>query len=195
MLIFSPHNSNLCLESQETRFLWNIFEAVQETRSTCFMRIKTLGYASCFYTPIKHCCSFFKHYFKNGIWIARSKHHVTWTRDVSLCVRDSSTSSSSASIISLLEILDKFLDGRFTLKFSLINLCIVKAGERVVPPKAIVFLLTVLHCLMLFNMADKISMIPEVMSQRYLNSAIYPSQCSVEKTTEIDCILWPAGPR
>ena len=45
---------------------------------------------------------------------------------------------------------DKFLDGRFTLKkslvkfslqiftlkFSLINLCIVKAGERVVPPKA-----------------------------------------------------------
>ena len=63
MLIFSPHNSNLCLESQETRFLWNIFEAVQETRSTCFIGIKTLGYASCFYTPIKHCCSFFKHYF------------------------------------------------------------------------------------------------------------------------------------
>ena len=62
MLIFSPHKSNLCLESQETRFLWNIFEAVQETRSTCFIIIKTLGYASCFYTPIKHCCSFFKHY-------------------------------------------------------------------------------------------------------------------------------------
>ena len=64
MLIFSPRNSNLCLESQETRFMWNIFEAVQETRSTCFIGIKTLGYASCFYTPIKHCCSFFKHYFK-----------------------------------------------------------------------------------------------------------------------------------
>ena len=61
MLIFSPHNSNLCLESQETRFLWNIFEAVQKIRSTCFIGIKTLGYASCFYTPIKHCCSFFKH--------------------------------------------------------------------------------------------------------------------------------------
>ena len=64
MLIFSPHNWNLCLESQETRFLWNIFEAVQKTRRTCFIGIKTLGYASCFYTPIKHCCSFFKHYSK-----------------------------------------------------------------------------------------------------------------------------------
>ena len=29
------------------------------------------------------------------------------------------------------------------------------------------------------------------MSQRYLKSAIYPSQCNVEKTTEMDCILWP----
>ena len=40
--------------------------------------------------------------FKNGIWIARSKRHVTSKRDVSLCVRDSSTSSWSSS-----EILDK----------------------------------------------------------------------------------------
>ena len=35
-------------------------------------------------------------------------------------------------------------------------------------------------------MADKISInqraLPEVMSQRYLKSAIYPSQCNVEKT-------------
>ena len=49
--------------------------------------------------------------------------------------------------------------------------------------------------LVLFKMADKISMsqraLPEVMSQRYLKSAIYPSQCNVEKTTEMDCILWP----
>ena len=50
-------------------------------------------------------------------------------------------------------------------------------------------------CLVLFKMADKISMsqraLLEVMSQRYLKSAIYPSQCNVEKTTEMDCILWP----
>ena len=42
---------------------------------------------------------------------------------------------------------------------------------------------------MLFKMADKISMsqraLPEVMSRRYLKSAIYPSQCNVEKTTEM----------
>ena len=43
--------------------------------------------------------------FKNGIWIVRSKRHVTSTRDVSLCVRDSSTSSLSSSIISSSEIL------------------------------------------------------------------------------------------
>ena len=42
-------------------------------------------------------------------------------------------------------------------------------------------------------MADKISMsqraLQEVMSQQYLKSAIYPSQCNVEKTTEMDCII------
>ena len=44
-----------------------------------------------------------------GIRIARSKRHLTSTRDVSLCVRDSSTSSSFSSIISSLEILDKLV--------------------------------------------------------------------------------------
>ena len=70
----------------------------------------------------------------------------------------------------------------FTLKFSPINLCIVKAGERVVPPKAIHLSVDcppcLESCLVLFEMADKISMsqraLPEVMSQRYLKSPIYP---------------------
>ena len=69
-----------------------------------------------------------------------------------------------------------------------------KAGERVVPQKARVFLF--------FKMADE-SMsqraLPEVMSQRYLKSAIYPSQCNVEKTTEMaafyDRFQPSAGPR
>ena len=30
MLILFPHNLNLCLDSQQARFLWNIFEAVQK---------------------------------------------------------------------------------------------------------------------------------------------------------------------
>ena len=42
--------------------------------------------------------------FKNENRIARPKHHVSSTRDVSLCVSDSST---SCSIISLSELLDK----------------------------------------------------------------------------------------
>ena len=45
--------------------------------------------------------------FKNGVWIMQSKHHVASMHDVSLHVRDSSTSSWSSSIISLSEILDK----------------------------------------------------------------------------------------
>ena len=79
----------------------------------------------------------------------------------------------------------------FTLKFSLINLCIVKAGERVVPQKAIVFLLTVLHasCFSKWRITMSQRALTEVMSQRYLKSALYPSQCNVEKTTEMDCIL------
>ena len=35
-------------------------------------------------------------------------------------------------------------------------------------------------CLVLFKMADKCN-----------EPAIYPSQCNVEKTIEMDCILWP----
>ena len=62
MLIFSPHNLNLCLESQETRFLWNIFEAVQNTRSTCFIGFKNTRLRLVFLNPIKHCCSCFKQY-------------------------------------------------------------------------------------------------------------------------------------
>ena len=38
------------MNSLDTRFSKNVFEAVQKTRSTCF---------------IKHSCSFFKHYIRN----------------------------------------------------------------------------------------------------------------------------------
>ena len=43
MLISSSHNLNLCSNSQDTRFLWNVFEAVQKTRSTYFIGSKTVG--------------------------------------------------------------------------------------------------------------------------------------------------------
>ena len=62
--------------------------------------------------------------FKNDIRIVRSKSHVTSTLDVSLCVRDSSTSSSIISSSELLdklaklfhsESLDSFLNSEFPL--------------------------------------------------------------------------------
>ena len=64
------------------------------------------------------------------------------------------------------------------------------------PQKLHIFLLNVLHASCFskwrikFQWASEHSQL-EVMSQRYFQSAIYPSQCNVEKMTEIDCILWP----
>ena len=61
MLISSPHNLNLRSDSRGTRILLNVFEAVQRTRSTCFIGSKNT-IRLVFLNPIKHCCSFFKHY-------------------------------------------------------------------------------------------------------------------------------------
>ena len=47
MLIFTFYNLNHCFESRGTRSLWNVFEGVLKTRSTCFIA----GYASCFLNP------------------------------------------------------------------------------------------------------------------------------------------------
>ena len=46
MLIFTSHNLNHCFESRGTLSLWNVFEAVQRTRSTCFIGSKNT--AACF---------------------------------------------------------------------------------------------------------------------------------------------------
>ena len=56
------HEPNLCSDSQDTRFLWNVFEAVQKTRSTCFIGFKNTRLRLVFLNPIKHCCSCFKQY-------------------------------------------------------------------------------------------------------------------------------------
>ena len=66
MLISSPHNLNLCSDFQDTRFLWNVFEAVQKTRSTCFIGFKNTRLRLVFLNPIKHCCSCFKQYIKHS---------------------------------------------------------------------------------------------------------------------------------
>ena len=106
-------------------------------------------------------------------------------------------------------ILDKFNDGRFTLKSSLVNLslqiftlkyslanqCIVKVGERVVPQKAIIVLLTVLLSFQNGGeMEDKISMsqraLPKVTSQRYLLSQRYiPNNVRFKKRNRLHFMI------
>ena len=73
MLISSPHKLNLCSDSQETCFLRNVFEAVQNTNHTSFIGSKTTRLRLMVLNPIKHSCSFFKHYFK----IMCIKHKLT----------------------------------------------------------------------------------------------------------------------
>ena len=41
---------------------WFVFEAVQQTRSSCFIRYKTLGYRLVSLYLIKHSCSFIIQY-------------------------------------------------------------------------------------------------------------------------------------
>ena len=64
MLISNVHKSIIVMNSIDTRFSRNIFEAVQNTRSTCFIGSKTTRLRIVVLNAIKHSCSFFKHYMK-----------------------------------------------------------------------------------------------------------------------------------
>ena len=52
------------MNSIDTRFSRNVFEVVQKTRSTCFIGSKATRLRLVVLNPIKHSCSFFKHYIK-----------------------------------------------------------------------------------------------------------------------------------
>ena len=62
MLISNVHKSIIVMNSLDTRFSKNVFEAVQKTRSMCFIGSKTTRLRLVVLNPIKHSCSFFKHY-------------------------------------------------------------------------------------------------------------------------------------
>ena len=62
MQISNIHESMIVMKSIDTRFFRNVFEAVQNTRSTCFIGSKTTRRSRVVLDPIKHSCSFFKHY-------------------------------------------------------------------------------------------------------------------------------------
>ena len=64
MQISNIHESIIVMKSIDTRFFRNVFEAVQNTRSKCFIESKTTRLRLVVLNPIKHSCSFFKHYVK-----------------------------------------------------------------------------------------------------------------------------------
>ena len=61
------------MNSLDTRFSKNVFEAVQKTRSTCFIGSKTTRLRLVVLNPIKHSCSFFKHYIKAEALVPHEK--------------------------------------------------------------------------------------------------------------------------
>ena len=62
MPIFNVHKSIIVMNSIDTRFSRNVFEALQKTCSTCFIGSKTTRRRLVVLNPIKHSWSFFKHY-------------------------------------------------------------------------------------------------------------------------------------
>ena len=63
ILISNVHKSIIVMNPIDTRFSRNVFEAVQTTRSMCFIGSKTTRQRLVVLNPIKHCCSFFQQYF------------------------------------------------------------------------------------------------------------------------------------
>ena len=66
MLISNVHKSIIVMNSIDTRFSRNVFEAVEKTRSTCFSGSKTTRLRLVVLNPVKHSRSIFKHYLIKG---------------------------------------------------------------------------------------------------------------------------------
>ena len=56
MQIYNIHESIIVMKSIDTRFFRNVVEAVQKTRSTCFIRSKTTRLRLVVLNTIKHSC-------------------------------------------------------------------------------------------------------------------------------------------
>ena len=71
MPISNVPKSLIVMNSIDTRFSRNVFEAVQKTRGTCFIGSKTTQMRLVVLNPIKNSCSFFKHYL--NMWSTSDK--------------------------------------------------------------------------------------------------------------------------
>ena len=80
MLISNVHKSIIVMNSIDTRFSWNVFEAVLKTRSTCFIGSKTTRLRLVVLNPIKHWCSFIKHYVKQTQTVPAKYPNVNRTK-------------------------------------------------------------------------------------------------------------------
>ena len=65
MLISSPHNLNLCSDFKTCAFCGMFLKPFKKTRNKCFIESKTTQLCLVVLNPIKHSCSFFKHYLKD----------------------------------------------------------------------------------------------------------------------------------
>ena len=65
MFISSPHNLNLCSDFKTCAFCGMFLEPFKKTRNKCFIESKTTQLCLVVLNPIKHSCSFFKHYLKD----------------------------------------------------------------------------------------------------------------------------------
>ena len=62
MLISNVYKSIIVMNSIDTRFSRNVLEAVQKTRSACFIGSKATRLRLVVLNPLKHSCSFLSHY-------------------------------------------------------------------------------------------------------------------------------------
>ena len=67
MQISNILESIFVMKSIGTRFLRNVFEAVQKTRSMCFTESKTTRRSRVVLNPIKHSCSFLNITYYNAL--------------------------------------------------------------------------------------------------------------------------------
>ena len=76
ILISNVHKSIIVMNSIDTRFSRNVLEAIQKTRSTCFVGFKTTRLRLVVLNPIKRSCSFF-----NSFIAELAKQWMSFCRD------------------------------------------------------------------------------------------------------------------
>ena len=122
MLISNVHKSIIVMNSLDTRFSKNVFEAVQKTRSTCFIGSKTTRLRLVVLNPMKHSCSFFKHYMEYlEESLAGQGSLVLTRREVAQLVQSINRVTSIQSVKKQLSICIGFLEKKNLIKHAIFS--------------------------------------------------------------------------